>query len=300
MSRTDDDNWDLATGVGATATMVAAARAVASRQPDPIIYDPFAEVLVRAAGIDLFSKIVDGQVDFSEIGAGWLPPVIGIRCRAFDDYFRDACRGGIRQAVILASGLDCRPYYLDWSSDMSIFEIDQPAVIGTKKSVLTKLGITAPPRYHSVGIDLRQDWPTALQQAGFDHTKPTAWLAEGLLLGYLPTATQDELLDAISALSAPGSRLTADHFDVRRPNIYAETLQRFHLLWRKHDPKLSLRGLTFSGQRRDPAAYLAERSWTTYNANIFELYSAAGLTQPATSELPPNPDTLQYLSAVHE
>ena len=50
MARADDDSWDFASSVGATATMVAAARTVATRRPDPLINDPFAESLVKAAG----------------------------------------------------------------------------------------------------------------------------------------------------------------------------------------------------------------------------------------------------------
>jgi len=48
MARSDDDTWDLATSVGATATGVAVGRALASRAPDALINDPFAEPLVRA------------------------------------------------------------------------------------------------------------------------------------------------------------------------------------------------------------------------------------------------------------
>ena len=48
MPRTDNDTWDLATSVGATATMVAAARAIASKADNPLIEDRFAEPLVRA------------------------------------------------------------------------------------------------------------------------------------------------------------------------------------------------------------------------------------------------------------
>jgi O-methyltransferase involved in polyketide biosynthesis len=33
-----------------------------------------------------------------------------------------------------------------------------------------------------VEADLRDDWPAALQAAGFDRWQPTAWLAEGLLM----------------------------------------------------------------------------------------------------------------------
>lgn len=62
MTRTDQDSWDLASSVGATATMVAAARALASTGERPIINDPFAAPLVRAVGLDFFRRLVDGEV----------------------------------------------------------------------------------------------------------------------------------------------------------------------------------------------------------------------------------------------
>uniref|UniRef100_UPI000A82028A class I SAM-dependent methyltransferase n=1 Tax=Mycobacterium sp. UM_11 TaxID=1638773 RepID=UPI000A82028A len=62
MTRTDQDSWDLASSVGATATMVAAARALASEGSNPIIDDPFAAPLVRAVGLEFFRQLVDGEV----------------------------------------------------------------------------------------------------------------------------------------------------------------------------------------------------------------------------------------------
>jgi methyltransferase (TIGR00027 family) len=62
-----------------------------------------------------------------------------------------------------------------------------------------------------VGIDLREEWPTALRQAGFDRAEPSTWLAEGLMIGYLPCDAQHRMRDQITALSARGSQLTADH-----------------------------------------------------------------------------------------
>src|SRR5690625_2438538 len=59
MTRTDSDSWDLASSVGATATMVAAQRALATTGPDKLINDPFAAPLARAAGIDFFARMVD-------------------------------------------------------------------------------------------------------------------------------------------------------------------------------------------------------------------------------------------------
>ncbi len=56
MARTEGDTWDLANSVGATATMVAAARAAAARRPQPVIMDEFAEPLVRAVGLDVFTR----------------------------------------------------------------------------------------------------------------------------------------------------------------------------------------------------------------------------------------------------
>lgn len=68
MTRTDNDTWDLASSVGATATMIATARALASRAENPLINDPFAEPLVRAVGIDLFTRLASGELRLEDIG----------------------------------------------------------------------------------------------------------------------------------------------------------------------------------------------------------------------------------------
>ena len=214
MARTEGDTWDLATSVGATATMVAAARAVASGDPDPLIDDPYAAPLVRAVGIEFFTRIVDGELDYSEgddSGVGRLmTDVMAVRTRFFDDFFAAATAAGIRQAVILASGLDSRAYRLDWPAGTAVFEIDQPAVIGFKTATLAGLGAVPAAGLHTVGADLRDDWPAALRAAGFDPGAPTAWIAEGLLV-YLPPDAQDRLFDDIDRLSAPGSRLATEY-----------------------------------------------------------------------------------------
>jgi hypothetical protein len=69
MARTDSDSWDLASSVGATATMVAAYRAAATNAAEPVINDPFAEPLVRAVGIDFFSRLAAGGLDSTDAGA---------------------------------------------------------------------------------------------------------------------------------------------------------------------------------------------------------------------------------------
>jgi methyltransferase (TIGR00027 family) len=280
VARTDDDSWDLKTSVGATATMVAAARAIASRQPDSVISDQFAEVLVRAVGLKLFTQVVDGTIEFSDLEVAWMPAYFGMRSRSLDDFTLDACQCGIRQVVILAAGLDCRAYRLGWPPAMSIYEVDQPQVIEWKQRVLTGLGWAPAEGHHCVGIDLRQDWPTALRQAGFDDAAPTVWIVEGLLIGYLPPEAHDGMLDAITRLSAPGSQLGADYVDSPRADALGDNLRNHHAKWNERDPEIDLRGLTFAGQHADPAAYLAERGWTTRSADVSDMFRAAGRTAP--------------------
>jgi methyltransferase (TIGR00027 family) len=282
MPRTRDDSWDLKTSVGATATLVAAARAVARRQTDPVIRDPFAEVLVRAVGLKLFTQLVDGTIEFSDLGVDWMPAYFGMRSRSLDDFVLDACRSGIRQAVILASGLDFRAYRLSWPPAMSIYEIDQPRVVEWKQGALTRLGWAPAEGHHCVGIDLRHDWPTALRQAGFDDAQPTVWIIEGLLIGYWPPEAHDELLDAITTLSAAGSRLGADYVDSPRTDSLGENLRKHHAMWNERDPGIGLRSVTFAGQHADPAAYLAERGWTTRSADLASVFHAAGRTAPTS------------------
>jgi methyltransferase (TIGR00027 family) len=298
MVRTNDDSWDLTIGVGTTATMVTTARAVASRGPDRLIDDPLAEVLVRAVGLKLFTQIVDGVTKFADIGAGWVPRYFGIRGRAFDEFAVEACRLGIRQAVILASGLDCRAYRLDWPPSMRIYEVDQPAVVEWKQNILADHGCSSTALHRCIGIDLRGDWPRALRDAGFDETEPTVWIVEGLFVGYLSARAQDAILDQITELSSHGSRIVADHVDIRRPDAVGGVLNRFHDAWSKHDPDLDLRDLTFDDLRHDPAVYLAERGWMTRNKNIADLSRTVGLPAPAADDFSDEAQYMLYLTGI--
>src|SRR6202451_4601437 len=114
MTRSDTDSWDLASSVGATSAMVAAARALACADTDPIISDPFAAPLVRAVGIDFFTRVVDGEISPADAGENDATELqtetdsIAVRTRVFDELFVNAAAGGIHQAVLLAAGLDSK------------------------------------------------------------------------------------------------------------------------------------------------------------------------------------------------
>jgi methyltransferase (TIGR00027 family) len=229
--RTHDDTWDIKTSVGSTAVMVAAARAIETEQPDALIHDPYARLLVNNAGSEiLWEAMLDPEVvakieAIDEESAARIHHMRGyqaVRTHFFDAYFADAVAAGIRQVVILASGLDSRAYRLDWPAGTTVYEIDQPQVLDYKSSTLAESGATPSADRREVAIDLREDWPAALRAAGFDPAQRTAWLAEGLLM-YLPAEAQDKLFTQIGELSPLGSRVSAEtaptHSDERREQM---------------------------------------------------------------------------------
>lgn len=308
MPRTDNDTWDLATSVGATATMVAAARAVATRAENPPIQDRFAEPLVRAVGVDFLTRWASGDLDAADVDvedSSWklqhMPDAMAARTRFFDTFFEAAMQAGIRQAVILASGLDARAYRLPWPADTTVFEVDQPPVIAFKTTTLAGLGAEPTADLRTVAVDLRHDWPKALVENGFDQTRPTAWIAEGLF-GYLPPEAQDRLLDNITALSADGSRLACEAIpdmpDVDRERS-RETMRRATDKWREHGFDLEFADLGYEGERNDVAAYLRDRGWRSVGTPMSALLADNGLAPiPRQEGSVSMADTIYYSSVL--
>src|SRR5277367_2485743 len=284
-ARFEGDTWDLASSVGATATMVAAARAVATEDANPIINDPFAAALVRAVGIDFFTRVVDGQVtpaDVGETGNAELQTEtdsLAVRTRFFDEFFTDATAAGINQAVILAAGLDARAYRLAWPPGTVVYEVDQPKVVEFKTETMARLGAEPTTERRTVSIDLREDWPAALRESGFDDTKPAAWSAEGLLM-YLPPEAQDRLFDHITALSAPGSQLATEYHPQTGPTM-AERSQAMNNRWANLGCDVDLSGLFYEGERNNVADYLSDRGWQVVTRARRELFGDYGRAFPA-------------------
>jgi methyltransferase (TIGR00027 family) len=281
MPRTHDDSWDLASSVGATATMVATSRALASRGPEPLLDDPFADPLVRAVGLAPFIRILDGETTLEDdptLNRKTRTEQMTVRTRFFDDFFTSATEAGVRQAVILASGLDTRAYRLAWPAGTVVYEIDQPQVIEFKTSTLANLGATPSAELRTIAIDLRDDWPAALRAGGFDVDQPTAWSAEGLL-PYLPSEAQDRLFDNITALSAPGSQLATEH--VANPNAFShERVQSISERWRRVGFNLDAAELFYVGERSIVADYLTGQGWQVNAHPAEELYARNGFQFP--------------------
>ena len=292
MTRTDDDSWDLASSVGVTATMVAAGRAMASKAETPLINDPYAEPLVRAVGVDFFVKMLDGDVDLSLIPNASpdrtqaIADGMGVRTKYFDDYLLAAVATGVRQVVILASGLDSRAYRLDWPSETVVYEIDQPQVIEFKTTTLAGLGAEPTATRRTVPIDLRADWPAALRDAGLDADAPTAWLAEGLLI-YLPSEAQDRLFDNITALSAPGSTVATEYVPGLK-DLDAERVREQTAQLRQHGLDIDMPSLAYTGERSHVVDYLRGKAWDVTGTSRTDLFVSNGLQLPS----PDNDDPL--------
>jgi methyltransferase (TIGR00027 family) len=277
MARRGDDTWDPATGVGMTATFSAVARAVATNKG--LINDPFAEALVRAAGVQYFTQVVQNEVYGDGGGDPVVTELIDIRAthtRFSDEFLASAGRVGIRQTVILASGLDTRPYRLWWPPGTTVYEIDQPEVMDFKTRVLRGLGAKLSANRCAIGIDLRQDWLAALQRVGFDDTQPTVWIAEQLLVGYLPPEVQNRLLDGVTAVSAAGSRFAADHMPTWTSS-QLEAGRAFVDHWRQHGLDVDLASLTYPGEYRNVPEYLEAKGWETVESNVADLFAATGV-----------------------
>jgi methyltransferase (TIGR00027 family) len=302
-ARFEGDTWNLASSVGATATMVAAARAVASRAPDALISDPFAEPLVRAVGVEFFTKMASGALDPRDLdddaarGLRRFADAMAIRTEYFDNFFLDATAAGIRQTVILAAGLDSRAYRLPWPAGTTVYEVDQPQVVSFKTATLSGLGAEPTANRRAVAIDLRNDWPAALRGAGFDPAQPTAWIAEGLL-GYLSAAAQDGLLDKITALSLTGSRFATEGLpdinDVNEEELRRRMRQQSDR-WSGYGFDLDMAGLVYFDDRTDAGTYLASHGWRVTASSTAELLARHGLP-PIDADDAPFGDVV-YLSA---
>ena len=202
--RSDDDQWDIVSGVGYTALLVAGWRALHAVSAQPLVADRYAKYFIDASGDSYLAEVLGNPGTSPDETA--FPRLYGVQTKFFDDFFTSAGDAGIRQAVIIAAGLDSRAYRLQWPSGTTIFEVDLPKVLEFKAHVLTERGAAPKGERIEVAADLRTDWPTPLKAAGFDPYRPSAWSVEGIL-PYLNDDAQSALFSRVSELCAPGSRI---------------------------------------------------------------------------------------------
>lgn len=304
MPRTDNDSWYITESVGSTALGVAAARAAETESDNPLIHDPFARAFLEAAGDSKWTLVVNPAMaaeldDLEEIDPELrayrqvMVDFMAVRTAFFDEYFLKAVDSGIRQVVILAAGLDARAWRLPWPDGTIVYELDQPKVLEFKTTTLQRQGAQPTAQLVSVAVDLRHDWPTALQQAGFDASLPSAWSAEGLLR-YLPAQVQDLLLERVNALSPCDSRLAANApaksaWDPALNARRREQSQRVRaVMSRVLDTEVpDLDDLWYPEERTDATDWLGEHGWEASATSMAEMLSRYGRDVPADDKRPP-------------
>jgi methyltransferase (TIGR00027 family) len=300
--RSEGDSWDITESVGATALSVAAARAVETGATDPLIRDQFAYLLVSTAG-QPWARLASsldwiGDDEHGRRAHRMSVDYQAVRTHYFDSYFTEAVAAGIRQAVILAAGLDSRAFRLNWPAGTTVYEIDQPQVVTYKTTTLESAGAAPTADRRTVQVDLRDDWAAALTAAGFDHSQPTAWLAEGLL-PYLPAEAQDRLFEILTKLSAPGSHVAVEAFSLGAADNEARRTARrarFDRMRQRLGLDINVETLTYQESgRADAADWLTEHGWqVTAVSNVDEM---ARLGRPIPPDLADEAFTTTLLRA---
>jgi methyltransferase (TIGR00027 family) len=303
--RTDNDSWEITESVGATALGVAAARAADTESDDPLINDPYARIFLDTVGDgvwnwygapELPAEVIEAEPDMPQRMQA-LVSYFATRTKFFDTCFVDAADAGIRQAVILAAGLDARSWRLPWPDGTTVYELDQDRVLDFKASTLHAHGAEPKANRVAVAVDLRQDWPTALRQAGFDPAAPSVWSVEGLLM-YLPAAAQDLLFERIQELAAPGSRIAVEGLgpEFAVPELQAqrrERMDRVRELMAKAGSKLEVPStdeLWYFEERDDVGDWLRRHGWDVTATPSDELMASYGR---------PSPEGLEEASPTH-
>jgi methyltransferase (TIGR00027 family) len=279
--RSEGDTWDITTSVGSTALFVATARALEAQKPDPLVVDPYAEIFCRAVGGPaadvLDGKIPDHQLKTAEFGEHFVN-FQGARTKYFDEYFRRAADAGVRQVVILAAGLDSRAYRLDWPAGTTIFELDQPQVLDFKREVLAGQGAQPRAERREIAVDLRDDWPQALRDNGFDPAKPSAWIAEGLLI-YLPASAQEQLFTGIDSLAGPGSHVAVEDGAPMQTDDYEAALEEERAAAAEGDGRVFFQLLY--NQRHAPATeWLSKHGWNAVGTPLADYLRHVGHPVP--------------------
>jgi methyltransferase (TIGR00027 family) len=291
--RSDDDQWDIVSSVGYTALLVAGWRALHAVSSQPLVADEFAKYFIDASG-DSYLAEVRANPGTSEDETAF-PRLYGVQTKFFDDFFSSAGDAGIRQAVIVAAGLDSRAYRLQWPTGTTVFEVDLPKVLEFKARVLAEHGATPKAERVEVPADLRTDWPAPLKAAGFDARSPSAWSVEGIL-PYLTDDAQSALFTRISELCAPGSRVAVGALGTRLDHDQLTALEENHPGVNKSG-NVDFSALTYE-PKSDPADWLTAHGWAVEPVrNTLQLQTGYGINPPEVDVKIDNFMHSQYITA---
>lgn len=188
--------------IGLAALFHACARARESKERNPIIIDPYAEILAGDYGNEAFERMI------SVMPAAQLATCA--RTAYFDNFVLQSVNTwNIEQVVNLGCGMDTRAYRLIFPEHIRIFEIDLPKILFYKEFVLKRFKDTPTCARRVIPADLGaldSRWMIQLLQNGFQRNKPAVWVLEGLTM-HLSEWEVYNLFDGIRRLSTIDSRI---------------------------------------------------------------------------------------------
>jgi methyltransferase (TIGR00027 family) len=234
-------------GVGLTSRWVAANRALETESPEPLYRDPFARELAGDAGFDVLYSMRSVMGSFTGPD-----PFLTVRTKFLDEALLSAVReSSLDQVVILAAGMDARAFRLAWPAGVTLFEVDRDDVFDHKEAVLTRFQARPACDRRVVRKDLALPWRAALVAAGFNPSRPAAFLAEGLLY-YLDEVSVTALFETLRGLAAPSSWLALDAMspEVLTSPYMADYLKRLEAL-----------GCPWKFGMANPEAFMASQGW---------------------------------------
>jgi methyltransferase (TIGR00027 family) len=180
-----------------------------SRGPDVRLFaDPFARAflgsrlrLVVALGqVPALAGLVCRFIDHRWPGARTSAVA---RTRFIDDRASAAISQGVEQIVLLGAGFDSRPYRLRACERLAVFEVDHPSTLARKRQVVGGVIGHAPAWVRFVPTDFnRESVETALAAAGYEESRPTLFIWEGVT-NYLTESAVDHTLRWCSRAARP-------------------------------------------------------------------------------------------------
>jgi O-methyltransferase involved in polyketide biosynthesis len=159
------------------------------------------------------------------------------------------------------------PSWLDWARVGSV-----------AARVLAEQGATPTAERREIAIDLREDWPQALRDSGFDASKPSAWIAEGLLI-YLPAAAQQQLFTGIDALASSGSHVAVEDGAPMPAEAFTAALKAERAAQAEGDKRLFFQ-LVYNERHAPAEEWFAEHGWKPVATPLADYLKEAGRPVP--------------------
>lgn len=222
-----------------TAVWAAAARAVASKNPNPELRNPDylairflgpRERAILSADIDMAALDLDFSSAIEKLGRR-LPVVThAYRTKAFDAAMLAALKNGVRQVVVLGAGFDSRGYrFQSELRGMRFMEVDYGPTQDYKKQRVKEILAALPGNVTYVPMDFTKDeLRTQLVKAGYSEKEATFFLWEGVT-EYLPESAVRDTLHFVRDHAAAGSRIAFDYVYNSDPNV--DNPKSFYARW---------------------------------------------------------------------